>query len=287
MAYQSKHTGKQIDDGIDAVGSKLGRTDDLTNNVVTFVEAGERTDIASGETTGTLFGKILRWLKSLGKTAFSDDYNDLTNKPTKLSEFTNDAGYLKTYTETDPTVPTHVKNITQEQINAWNNPSKYTLPTASADTLGGVKVGAGLAIDNGVLSATGTGGISSESDPTVPSWAKQPAKPTYTKSEVGLGNVDNVKQYSASNPPPYPVTSVNGQTGAVTISVPLKTSDLANDTKYATEAYVDNAVANAGGEISNSATTSIPIYTVWVGTQEQYEAITTLDANTEYNIIEE
>lgn len=57
-----------------------------------------------------------------------------------------------------------------------------------------------------------------ETDPTVPSWAKATSKPTYTKSEVGLGNVDNVKQYSASNPPPYPVTSVNGKTGAVTIS---------------------------------------------------------------------
>ena len=38
-----------------------------------------------------------------------------------------------------------------------------------------------------------------------------------SKSDVGLGNVDNVKQYSASNPPPYPVTSVNGQTGDVEI----------------------------------------------------------------------
>ena len=42
-------------------------------------------------------------------------------------------------------------------------------------------------------------------------------KPTYTKGDVGLGNVDNVQQYSASNPPPYPVSSVNGQTGAVTV----------------------------------------------------------------------
>ena len=38
-----------------------------------------------------------------------------------------------------------------------------------------------------------------------------------TKSDVGLGNVDNVKQYSANNPPPYPVTSVNGQTGDVEV----------------------------------------------------------------------
>lgn len=33
----------------------------------------------------------------------------------------------------------------------------YELPTASAETLGGVKVGAGLAINEGVLSATGGG----------------------------------------------------------------------------------------------------------------------------------
>ena len=42
-------------------------------------------------------------------------------------------------------------------------------------------------------------------------------KSSVTKSDVGLDNVDNVKQYSSSNPPPYPVTSVNGQTGAVTV----------------------------------------------------------------------
>ena len=66
-----------------------------------------------------------------------------------------------------------------------------------------------------------------ETDPTVPEWAKAKSKPSYTKSEVGLANVDNVKQYSASNPPPYPVTSVNGKTGAVTVptvSVPSTSS---------------------------------------------------------------
>jgi hypothetical protein len=95
------------------------------------------------------------------KSTFSGKYEDLSGKPTiptvptKVSAFTNDAGYLTGYTETDPTVP---------------------------------------------------------------SWAKAASKPSYSKSEVGLGNVDNVKQYSASNPPPYPVTSVNGKTGVVTLS---------------------------------------------------------------------
>ena len=47
--------------------------------------------------------------------------------------------------------------------------------------------------------------------------AKAASKPSYSKSEIGLGNVDNVKQYSPSNPPPYPVSSVNGKTGDVTL----------------------------------------------------------------------
>lgn len=33
-----------------------------------------------------------------------------------------------------------------------------------------------------------------ETDPTVPSWAKESSKPTYTKTEVGLGNVTNDAQ---------------------------------------------------------------------------------------------
>lgn len=53
---------------------------------------------------------------------------------------------------------------------------------------------------------------------SIPEWAMQPNKPTYTKREVGLGNVDNVEQYSEKNPPPYPVTSVNGKKGAVQLS---------------------------------------------------------------------
>lgn len=90
--------------------------------------------------------------EKLGKI---DSLVEKAELPTKVSELTNDSGYLTSYTETDPTVP---------------------------------------------------------------AWAKAATKPTYTKSEVGLGNVDNVKQYSANNPPPYPVTSVNGKTGAVTVS---------------------------------------------------------------------
>ena len=56
-----------------------------------------------------------------------------------------------------------------------------------------------------------------EEYPDVPEWAMADSKPSYSKSEVGLGSVDNVRQYSDSNPPPYPVVSVNGKTGKVTL----------------------------------------------------------------------
>ena len=88
--------------------------------------------------------------------------------------------------------------------------------------------------------------------PTVPSWAQQASKPTYTKKEVGLGNVDDVKQYSASNPPPYPVTSVNGQTGAVTVDVPTALSQLSGDSTHRTVTDAEKTAWNNKSNFSGS-----------------------------------
>ena len=59
-----------------------------------------------------------------------------------------------------------------------------------------------------------------------------------TKADVGLINVENERQYSEQNPPPYPVTSVNGETGAVV----LTTSSLENDSDYQTGTQVNSTV---------------------------------------------
>lgn len=48
-------------------------------------------------------------------------------------------------------------DYTTAEKNKLAELNNYTLPTASAETLGGIRVGAGLAMDNGVLSATGGG----------------------------------------------------------------------------------------------------------------------------------
>ena len=96
-----------------------------------------------------------------------------------------------------------------------------------------------------------------ETDPTVPSWAKASSKPSYTKTEVGLGNVDNVRQYSASNPPPYPVTSVNGKTGAVTIDIPnmsnYQTKTIVDSGGYFGTDTVDGALQEIGSQLNGLA----------------------------------
>lgn len=78
-----------------------------------------------------------------------------------------------------------------------------------------------------VLDATDVGAIAQETDPTVPSWAKQPNKPTYTASEVGaLPDTTTIptKTSQLQNDSGFlstAVTSFNGSTGAVTYTAPV------------------------------------------------------------------
>lgn len=52
------------------------------------------------------------------------NYANSGDIPTKLSELTNDCSFIDA--EADPTVPTHVKNITQANIENWNNKSNFS-----------------------------------------------------------------------------------------------------------------------------------------------------------------
>lgn len=52
--------------------------------------------------------------------------NVTINVPTKTSDLNNDSGFITDYTETDPTVPDHVKNIKLSDIENWNNKSDFS-----------------------------------------------------------------------------------------------------------------------------------------------------------------
>lgn len=80
----------------------------------------------------------------------------------------------------------------------------------------------GDTVHNGVeVAYANTAGSAPASD--VYTWAKQSTKPSYTKSEVGLGNVDNTADANksvnyATTAGNGGVISVNGNTGAVSVS---------------------------------------------------------------------
>lgn len=84
------------------------------------------------------------------------------------------------------TYAVQVNSSEQAVVNVPWTDTTYNLPTASATTLGGVKVGSGLAISNGVLSATGSGEADSVAWGNVtgkPSWIGS-SKPSYSWSEI-------------------------------------------------------------------------------------------------------
>lgn len=102
-------------------------------------------------------------------------------------------------------------------------------PQINGNTLSGNKTTAQLGISipqpsSSTPAALGTASPGSSADYSRADHVH--TKPTYSKSDIGLGNVDNVQQYSASNPPPYPVTSVNGYTGTVLLSIPSTPADI-------------------------------------------------------------
>ena len=188
--------------------------------------------------------------------------------------------------------------------------SAYTLPIASADVLGGIKVGAGLTISTeGTLSATGGGTADAvewnnvlDKPTTIAGYGITDAK--IDGNNVVLGN-KTITPYTPSNPPTYPVDSVNGKTGVVVLSaadvgalpnttvIPDKTSQLDNDSGYITDGALTgyakkteiptktSELTNDSGYITNTAlepyakTVDIPTKTSQLNNDSGY--ITTND----------
>lgn len=149
-------------------------------------------------------------------------------------------------------------NTTDFLLYQYNGPDKgwtpigapYKLPTASADVLGGVKVGAGLEINpkTGVLSATG-GGVADAVD-----WNNVTSRPfetlNLTELEVsGSGKVlgikavpqDKVTGLAEALAKKISEVKVNGvalvpNEGSVDVKVPTKNSELQNDSGFISSA---------------------------------------------------
>ena len=113
---------------------------DLQNKPILNTNNTASQSVSSNETIG---GTI-----KLHKVSKTGSYNDLRDKPTKVSEFTNDAGYLTEHQDLSGYAKKedlHFHNnksvldsITQENIDNWNNGTGEVLPIGTMIPFGSV-----------------------------------------------------------------------------------------------------------------------------------------------------
>ena len=215
---------KAVSDALSSAGAgdMLKSTYDPTGSVAT---AGGIPDYV--EANG---GKI-DTIKVNGTAQVISDKTVNITVPTKTSDLTNDSGYLTSAPVTSVNSKTGAVVLTANDVGAL--PADTVIPTVNDATLTIRR----NSVDVGSFTANSANDVNI--DINVPT----------DKSDIGLGNVDNVKQYSATNPPPYPVTSVNGETGAITIrEVPaVTTADNGKFLRVVNGAWTAVAIADANG----------------------------------------
>lgn len=216
----------------------------ITNPVINKISKAEYDlKVASGLITETMIADEV-WinqdvtiadqenLRNLKTVATSGSYNDLTDKPaipvvpTKTSDLTNDSGFI---TANDIPAAQDVPTKTSELTNDSGFITSASLPTKTSD----------LTNDSGFITGY------TESDPTVPAWAKATSKPSYSYDEItGKPTLFSGSYNDLTNKPALFSGSYNDLTDKPTIP---------SVTGLASTSYVDTKVAN----LVNSAPTTL------------------------------
>lgn len=161
--------------------------------------------------------------------------------PTKTSELENDSHFITT--ETDPTVPTVVKQITLADINNWNSKqaqliSGSTIKTVNNESLlgsGNINIegttytaGDGISIENNII----TNEVTSYNDltdlPDIPTKTSDLLNDSDFVSEDDLSEVAFTGSYNSLSDTPI---------------IPDSTSELTNDSDFITSAEVSTELA--------------------------------------------
>ena len=143
-----------------------------------------------------------------------------------------------------------------------------------------------------------SGGVSKETDPTVPDWAKEPQKPTYTASEVGAlpdsTQIPNALSDLVEDSVHRTVTDAEKATWNAKSNFSGNYNDLTNKPAIpsiaglATEAYVNNAVANISVPVKsvNGKTGDVSLNASDVGAAQKptFTTVTMAAANWSGNI---
>lgn len=170
--------------------------------------------------------------------------------PTKVSDLTNDSGFITSYTETDPVFSASVAaSITSADITAWNG--KSTFSGSYNDLTDKPTLFSGAYADLTGKPNLATVATSGDYDdlsnkPTIPT---VPTALSSFTDDLGNSPTHTHSQYLTS----APVTSVNGQTGAVSLSIPTVPSNVSaftNDAGYTTNTGTVTSVTVNGSTYS-------------------------------------
>ena len=171
-------------------------------NSITVGRDGTRSNVSTDAVTVDYLDKNI-------KNAIPTKTSDLTNDsgfitesslPTKTSELTNDSRFI---TLNDlPDIPVNLSDLADDDTHRVVSDIEKSVWNAKANVSDIPKTVSQLTNDSGFITSF------TETDPTVPAWAKAANKPTYTASEVGA----------------LPDTT----------TIPTKTSQLTNDSGYIT-----------------------------------------------------
>lgn len=172
----------------EAVGSVTRDSTDPHKIVVESISAAFKTSFTTADTLNTagstnLIDKKLFLIGAQSQAANPQTYS---NKNCYIEDNLLYSGGSEVYTKSNlvqATINTlglmsgtHVAKLSSIEEGA----NKYVLPTATSTTLGGIKVGSGLTINNGVLSSTASAGVGKS---TYPSWIfRNPSDTIYFKN---------------------------------------------------------------------------------------------------------
>ena len=194
-ALVSNGSGKVAVSAVTA--TELGYLDGVTSNIQT--QLNKKLESAPVTSVNTKTGAVVLTATDVGAVSTTDVTQTLGTSTTKVPSEKAVADALSGAGAGDMLKATYDPTGSVEQAGGIPDYVAGQLPSVNDATLTIQK--------NGTAVGTFTANASTNKSINI----------TMAKGDVGLSNVDNVKQYSVDNPPPYPVTSVNGQTGAVEI----------------------------------------------------------------------
>ena len=163
--------------------------------------------------------------------------------PTKTSQLINDSGYITE--ETDPTVPTAVKNISIADINAWNNKqntlvSGSTIKTINNESIlgsGNIQIsgtqysaGTGIDITNDIITNEITSYNDLEDLPTIPTKISDLINDSDFVDSEDLSEVAFSGSYNSLSDTPF---------------IPSATSEITNDSDFVTGSEVSTEIQTA------------------------------------------